>query len=359
MNYKIITFTLILALFLSPKTGLVYAQDNETEGTNSTIPFPPLDLNTTLTNTTLPGINATSTDGNSTDTDGEPVDPVILALLREQAQNRTQEMLQLFGNGTYSPDIMNGLMHAQQAMEQAMNFEGNNTRAAAQQYLRAMKQYRNTLRQYLHNNPDALETFEEAGPDENTTATEDVNGTVTEAELTAAQTQLIEEFEERFREQITAMIQNVNDLSGDMSPQDIFQAQQALTKAEEKLLRIQERILSGQYDDALDDLENATDTLDDDFNKTDPGTAQMLRTMNQLEAKIQKMEQRAEKKAARGQSTTEEDTLLAELRGNKDHTKNDYKENKGNSDNNGNGGKSDKDKGKPDKDKSNKGKGNN
>ena len=127
-----------------------------------------------------------------------------------------------------------------------------------------------------------------------------------------------------------------------------------MTKAEEKLLRIQERISSGQYEGALDDLENATDTLYDDFNETEPVTAQLLKTMNQMEAKIQKMEQTALKKAAKGQSTAEEDALLAELRGNKDHTKNDYKENKGNSGNSGNSGnngKPDKDKGKPDKDK--------
>ena len=346
MNTKIIPFTLILMLFLSPAALLVNAQDNETEpspGINGTIPIPPLDGNTTLTNTTLPETNSTSTDVNGTDTYSEPVDPIILALIREQAQNRTQEMLQLFGNGIYSPDIMNGLMQAQQAMEQAMNYEGNNSHTAAQQYLQAMKQYRNTLRKYLNENPGALDEFEE---DVNGTATDDVNGTVTETELSAAQTRLIEKFEESFGNRITAMIHNVDDLSDEMDPQDAFKAHQALTKAEEKLLRIQERISSGQYEGALDDLENATDTLSDDFNKTEPGTAQLLKTMDQLEAKIQKMEQKALKKAARGQSTAEEDALLAELRGNEDHTKNDYKENKGkgNSGNSGNNGKPDKEK---------------
>ena len=345
MNTKIIPFTLILILFLSPAVLLVNAQDNETEpspGINGTIPTPPLDGNTTLTNTT-------STELNSTLTVDEPVDPIILALIREQAHNRTQEMFQLFGNGTHSPDIMNGLMHAQQAMERAMLFEGNNTRAAAQQYLQAMKQYRNTLRKYLNENPGALDEFEEES-DVNGTATDDVNGTVTQTELSQAQTQLIQEFEERFRNQITAMIHNVNDLADDMDPQDAFKAQQALTKAEEKLLRIQERISSGQYEGALDDLENATETLGDDFDQTDPGTAQMLKTLNQLEAKIQKMEQKAAKKAAKGQSTAEEDALLAQLRGNKDHTKNDFKENKGRGDT----GKPDKDKDKPDKEKKDK-----
>ena len=353
MNTKIIPFTLILMLFLSPAALLVNAQDNETEpspGINGTIPIPPLDGNTTLTNTTLPETNSTSTDVNGTDTDGEPVDPIILALIREQAQNREQEMFQLFGNGTYSPDVMNGLMQAQQMMEQAMNYEGNNSHTAAQYYLRALKQHRNTLRKYLNENPGALDEFEE---DVNGTATDDVNGTVTETQLSAAQTRLIEEFEESFGNRVAAMIRNVDDLSDEMDPQDAFKAQQALTKAEEKLLRIQERISSGQYEGVLDDLENATDTLDDDFNETEPVTAQLLKTMNQMEAKIQKMEQKALKKAAKGQSTAEENALLAELRGNKDHTKNDYKENKGNSGNNGNNGNSGNN-GKPDKDKKDK-----
>lgn len=147
------------------------------------------------------------------------------------------------------------------------------------------------------------------------------------------------------------MIQNVNDVTSEMSPQDAFKAQQALSKAEAKLLKIQERILGGQYEDALNDLENATETLSEDFDDMeDPGTAQMLKTMNKLEAKIQKMEQKATKKAAKGLGTSDEDALL---RGNKDHTKNDFKENKGKG-NSGNNGKPDKGKGKPDKEKKDK-----
>ena len=352
MNVKIIPYTLILMLFLSPAALLVNAQDNETEpspGINGTTPIPP--LNTTLTNTTLPETNSTSTDVNGTDTDGEPVDPIILALIREQAQNRMQEMSQLLGEGTESPDFANGLMEAQQSMEQAMNFETSNPSAAANQYLQVMRQYRNLLRKYLNDNPGAVDEFE-AESIVNGTATDAVNGTVTDTELSEAQNRLINEFEERFRNQVTSMMQNVADLSDDMGPQDAFKAHQALTKAEQKLLRIQERIASGQYDGVLDDLENATETLDDDFDETDPGTAQMLKTMNKLEAKIKKMEQKANK----GESTPEDDALLTQLKGNKDHTKNDYKENKGkgNSGNSGNNGKPDKDNGKPDKEKKDK-----
>lgn len=350
MKYTTITFALILMLFLSPAAKLVNAQGNESEpinGTDPQIPDPLVGVNDT---------NLTTTDTNTTDVNStEPIDPVILAMIREQAHNRTREMLELFGDGNYSSEIVNGLAHAQQAMEQTQSMEGNNTRAAAQQYLRAMKQYRNTLRKYMKDNPDSIELFEEE-PDVNETATDNINGTITEEEINSTKTQLINQFQERFREQISAMIQNVEEVNGTMSPQDVYKAQQALTKAEQKLLRIQERIESGQYDEALDDLDNTTETLNGNLGEVeDPGTAQMLRTMNKLEAKIQKMEQ----KAAKGISTDEEDALLSELRGNKNKEKNDFKENKGK----GNSGekttgKPDKETGKPDKDKSNKGKGN-
>lgn len=344
---KISTFTLILMIFLSPAAQLVNAQENETipaGGVNSTIIIPPFNENITLTNTTLPSTNSTGQDYNGTTTDDEPIDHYILAMIKEQAQNSSR-MLQMFGNGAYSPDIMNGLMHAQQAMDQAQAFEENNTRAAAQQYLRAMKQFRNTLRNYLKDNPNLSLTFE-AGI-ANGTASDDINGTATDEEITSAKIQLINQFEERFRKQIEAMIQNIENVTDTMSPQDAYKAQQALIKTEQKLLRIQERIQSGQYDDALDELDNATDTLDEDLGELDdPNTTQMLRAMNQLEAKIQKMEQRVARKAAWGENTDEDNAILAGLRGNKNSALNEFKGNNGK----GNG----QETGKPDKDKSNK-----
>lgn len=353
MKYTTITFALILMLFLSPAAQLVNAQGNEGEpvsSDNSTIPDPLVGVNNTETNFTI--IDTNTTDVNST----EPIDPVILAMIREQAHNRTREMLELFGDGNYSSEIANGLAHAQQAMEQAQSMEGNNTRAAAQQYLRAMTQYQSTLRKYMKDNPDSIELFE--APDVNETATDDINGTITEEEINSTKTQLINQFQERFREQISAMIRNVEDVNETLSPQDAYKAQQALTKAEQKLLRIQERIENGQFDDALNELDNTTETLERDFNDMeDPGTAQMLSTMNRLEAKIQKMEQIAARKAEKGLSTDEEDALLSELRDNKNKEKNDFKENKDKGNNvEKSTGKPDKDTGKPDIDEPNKGK---
>ena len=353
MSQKIVKFTMVLLMLLAPAAHLVNAQVNETElfpdGTNSTIPDPLLGLNTTITNTTLtnstiPVTNSTSIEINGTETDSESTNPVVLAFVREQAQEQLQRMHEIFSESNYSPDITNGLIHAEQAMTQAQEFEGRNARAAAQQYLRAMKQYRNILRKHLKDYPDALDTILTA-PEENVTATYDINGTVTSEEIEAAQAQLLDQFQERFQNQIAAMIQGVEDVSGDLSPQDVVKAQQALTKAQDKLLRIQEKILNGQFDEATDDLENATSTLNNDLDEMeDTGAAQMIRTINKLEAKIQRLEQRAARKAARGESTDEEDTLIAELRGNKNKIKNDYKENKGKGKGNG-------------KDKSNNGKG--
>ena len=360
MRNRVITATLLLLVMMSTASIMVYAQDTNSTDTNGTLPLPD-PTNSTDTNGTIPLPDpSNSTDTNTTepidDVNGTVIDPAILALIREQAHNRTQEMLLLFGNTTLPPSIANGFQHAMQAMEQAEAFESINSRAAAQQYLRAMKQYRNALRKYLKDNPEGLEVFEES--EGNSTAPEPVNGTSTE-EINGAKLELLERFEERFRGQISAMHDNVLNMSSDMSSGDMLKAQSALTKAEEKLLRIQERISAGLFDDAVDDLDNATETLDDDLgNMTDPGTAQMLRTINKLEAKIAKMADKAERMAAKGQDTSDLDAAIVNARGNKNKTKDDWKANNGNSGNSGNSGNQGKGKNKNKGNQGN-GKGNN
>ena len=81
---------------------------------------------------------------------------------------------------------------------------------------------------------------------------------------------------------------------------------------------------------ALEDLDDTTDEMGDDFGSMeDADSKQMFKNMNQLEAKIARMAEQAARKAAKGQDTSDEDDLIAELRGNKDHIKNDFKDNKG------------------------------
>lgn len=288
MNLKIITFTLILTLFLAPKVHLINAEEDI---------IPPVE--------------------------DESIDPVILTMVRTQAENREQEMHQLFGDEIPS-EAANSWMHAQQAMEQARNHEEEDPKEAAQLYLRAMRHFRNVLRKYLEENPGTYDT----DTLETTTADDDVPE-ATDEEIIAARKQLLNQFQEQFQERLTEMLKNVDDMQESMSPQDAHKAQQFLIKTEEKLFRIQQRIQAREYEGVLDELEETTQTLDEEFNELEPATAQMLRTMNKLEAKIQKMIHIAAHKAARGDDTSEEDALINVLQGNKDTMKKGFKENNG------------------------------
>ena len=137
-----------------------------------------------------------------------------------------------------------------------------------------------------------------------------------------------------------------------LSPGDAVKAFSALTKAEAKLLRIQERIAAGEIDGAVDDLDDTSDELGDDLDDLDDDqSSQMFKTMNKLEARIGKMSEQAAKKASKGEDTSDLDAALADARGNKDKTKTDFKEDKGQ----GNSGNSDKETGN-DKDETNNGK---
>ncbi len=393
MKLKIISLTLLMILLLAPLGQLVYAQDTGDTGTsdgtgddgsggtgdtNSTIP----DTNSTLpdTNTTLPD---TGDDENSTDTGDGNIDPLVFEQIQTMAQLRYQEMYQLMfgGNGpepdsgdenatdtdpvppdgnttdpkvtddnsTYTglafpddvdPAIANAFMHAWQAMEQGAD-EDANPQAAANAYMRALKQLRNAYRKYEQDNPTVADDL---NPTDDTLPEDEIPDAPTDDEVTEIQQQLVE----RFQERLTSMYENYNNVSSELSADDAVKALNALAKAEQKLLRIQARIDAGNTTGALDDLDNATETMDEDFDSLDDAAArQMLKTMNKLEERIQKMEEKAARKAATGEDTSEEDALLASLKGNKNKTTDDFKTNNGNSGNNGN--LSDKETGKPDK----------
>ena len=315
LNLKIFTFTLILTLFLAPTVHLLIAQEDSTPIVGE-----------------------------------EPIDPSILAMIRVQAQNREKEMLTLFGDNM-SSEVGNRWMHAQQFMEQARNIEDEDPNNATQLYLRAMRQFKNALRKYSKEYPELLDTK----PDENSTASQDIPVTI-EEEITAARNQLIDLFQVRFQKQLTAMVQHVEGMQGDMSPQDAYMAQQYLINAEDKLFRIQQRIQAGEYMGALEDLDEATESLDEEIDELeDSSSAQMLRNMNMLEAKIQKMMQIATNKAVRGEDVSEEEGLLDELRGNLEQTKNEFRQ-KGNQ---GNGNPGDRNPGDRNPGDGNQGKGGN
>jgi hypothetical protein len=290
MNLKIMPFTLILTLFLAPTIHLINAQED-----------------------TTPSI------------ENKSIDPAIFDMVKTQAENREQEMQQLFSDDILSYAHARSWTHAQQAMELARNYEEADPQEAAKQYLRALKHFRNLLKKYIEENPNAYETETL----EITTADEDIPK-ATDKEIITARNQLLNQFQEQFQERLAEMFKNVDDMQEAMSPQDAYTAKLSLIKAEEKLSRIQQRIQTGEYEGIIYELDEATEILDEEFDELDPTTAQMLRAMNKLEAKIQKMMQLSVKKAARGEDTSEEEALLDELRGYKYKMKAGFKENKGN-----------------------------
>jgi hypothetical protein len=292
MKLKIITMTMIIALLLVSGVPKIYGQEAEP-------------------------------------VQEETVDPAIMNMIKTQAMQRKQEMMNLFGEGPFSPEVENSLQQAEQAMEMAQSFEDNDPQAAAQQYLRAMKQYRNALRKHLQDNPEAAEEFEE--PSATDSAEDEITETFSEEEIEAAKNMLLNRFQERYREQIQSMIELVDELEGDLSPNDATKARNALMHTLEKTLRIQERINQGETDEAVDDLDAASQELDDEFDGLEEeDSAQMLKAMNRLEARIRKMMQNRSRKAALGEDTLEEDAAIEELSGKKNQIKNGYIENKRN-----------------------------
>jgi PKD repeat protein len=237
-----------------------------------------------------------------------PLDPAILMITQEQAQKTIDWVITHLSAGTYTQEIKNSLQHAEQSMTHAQNLELKNTRVAAQQYLQAMKHARNALRKVVKENPQ-IELF-------------NLNETI----LVARQ-ELVLKFQERFRNHIMEMYQNVYEMMANMSPHDYYKAQNALLKAERKMLHIQEKINMGADSETVDELENAIDTQNEEHGfRDDSGTAQMWRTINKIETKIGRIQEKASQKAATQVRETE--TTLSQLKGNKKKTENKGKGNK-------------------------------
>jgi hypothetical protein len=324
MRKRLIGITILVLLLLAPAMNIAYAED----GTNSTSPtLPPTppdptgDSNSTLGNSTLPD-------------DGNQTDPTVIEELLEQAEesrlvlmaaftnaygeNYSQAMKKVYDpseNGT-SSDLasmaaLNNQVHGDDAVEKASKLlEQANSTAAAQQVKRAMKHYTNALRKIYHDVPEAMEGFgEEESPDPDLP---DDNGTsVNQTDIMSTKLMLIQRFQENFQQRIMSMEENVNSLMNQLSEKDAQKAEDALENAERKLLRIQERINRSEFDEALDDLQNATDVIEgalDDFE--DNYTAQMLRTMYKLEAKVQRMVDKMNRKAAKGGNTSGEEDAI-------------------------------------------------
>ena len=113
-----------------------------------------------------------------------------------------------------------------------------------------------------------------------------------------------------------SMEETVSSMMNELSDKDAQKAADALERTERKLLRIQERLNRGEIDEAMDDLENATTGLDEEFSSfEDAQTGQMLRTMNKMEARVQRMVDIMNRKAAKGGDTSGDEGAINEAWG--------------------------------------------
>ena len=260
MKRKLFALALLMMLLVAPIGQVVYAQEPDPDSGTGDPPGddPPGD--------DPPGDDGTDGEGTGEEPeDDSQIDPIIYEQIKLQAENRYMELyLQFFGSpettsddgsddgtgddppedGTegdelpvyeapvipedVDPALRNQFIHAWSAMQQADEMEESDPHAAANQYLRAMKQLRNAYKKYQTDNPDVVEelapeTEGEGAPEE------DVPEVPTDEELSGAQEQLVERFQERFQERVTAMFENYNEVEGDLLPGDAVKAFSALT----------------------------------------------------------------------------------------------------------------------------------
>jgi tetratricopeptide (TPR) repeat protein len=324
-----------------------YAED----GTNGTPPEPP---------TGTPEGDNSTVQGEGSVTDPE----IITELLAQANESRVHLMAALFVayGDNYSQSALNNLVHGDDAVNKSEKLlEQANLNAAAQQVRRAMKQYRNALRKAEHDNPEAIKEYEESWnttePDPPPPDEPDVN----ETEIMETKLMLIQQFQENFQERVMSMEMNVNSLMNQLSDKDSQKAGDALERTERKLLRIQERLNRGDVDGAMEELENATEGMDEALDSfEDDHTAQMLRTMDKLEARVQRMVDKMNRKAARGMDTSGDEDAINQAWGQIKKYQEDFQSGKSGSapgqiKDNGNGNGNGKGKGKghdkPDKEK--------
>jgi len=365
MKTKLIALAFLLLLLSAPLTQVVYAEDA-------------LGGEDTGDGTDGDGTGDGTGDGEDGDGTGDEedggdgnIDPLVYQQIKEDTEARWWNLYYLYtgqqggeedgdgedgdgdGTGDYDgpeipedldPELRNQLMNAWMEMTQAAEMEGENLQTAAQQHLRVMRVLRNSWRKYQKDNPDVVDDTTEP-PDK----TGDGGDELPPEPTAEIQEQLVKRFQERLKESVKEMFLFYNEVKDDLDPNDAMKAYNALYHAEQKLLRIQERIAAGDIEGAIDDLDDAGEGLDEEFNGIeDPQSMQLFKTAAKLQAKIEKMMEKKERKAAQGEDTSGDDDLINQLKGNIDKAKNDHKENKGNGNGNGNG--NDKEK-KPKKEK--------
>ena len=135
--------------------------------------------------------------------------------IKAAAEARRDELLYLLGLELPS-DLMDKLEEALHVMELAE--ETDDSREAAEQYLYALKQFRNTWQKYLSYSPEgAEESFEEIDESDKPSPEETEPPEDLEEEINVAKKKRLVKIQEKIQEKIATIIEHVEELKDYLS----------------------------------------------------------------------------------------------------------------------------------------------
>ena len=347
---KLLALSLMMILLLAPTATLVFADDPPSDPGDDPNGGDGIENGTNDYNGTE-GLGLNMTGDYDDDNETFPLDPELFEALLNQTYAAQQgvnvTMMTMSGlTSNISPAGLQSYGHGDDAIALALRFMSENkTTAAWNQMRRALKHYKSAMQKMYKAGPQAFESLEE-DPEDVEPPEDDVNTTAMEG----AQLQLMTQYEANLQQRLSNMRETVENITDQLSEGDAEKMWRTLDNAERKMERIRARLNSSDIEGAIDEAEENEDDLEeglDGLNNTAAG--QMLKTVYKLEAKIQKMEQKSERKSWKNYFG-DEDALNA-AKGNLKQWKENMKGgrfNNGESDD-GNPGKGNQ--GKPDKDK--------
>ena len=295
---------------------------------------------------------ATGADPGDEDGQNSNVSDKVYEEVKAAAEARRDELLYLLGLELPS-DIMDKLEEALHTMEMAEETE--DSREATEQYLYALKQFRNTWEKYLSYNPEAAEeSFEEIDESDKPSPEETEPPEDLEDEIEVTKENRLVKIQEKFLEKIAAMGEHVEDLNDYLSEGDSKVLEKALEKEVKKIENIMDKVSNGDYDGAIDELMVTEFEIEDDVDEMDDKeAAETLKMVERLQSQAQKTEEKRQRKAEEGEDTSEEDEAIETVNEELDKIKKEFKDKADNS------RKPEANNKQKDKDKSNNGKSSN
>jgi len=293
MGTKLIAMILLLLLVGAPYTQIAYAGTAADHGDE---------------------------DGNNND-----INDKIYEKIKAAAEARRDELLYLLGL-EFPPGIIENLEEALYAMEIAEEME--DTREATEQYLYALKLFRNTWQKYLIYNPEAAEeSFEEIDEKDKPSPEETEPPEGLEEEINVAKEKRLVKIQEQVQKKIAMIGEHVDELKDYLSEKDSKALEKALENEEKKLENIMDKVSKGDYDDAINELIVTNFEIEDDVDEMDDKeAAKTLKMVERLQSQAQKTEEKRQRKAEEGEDTSEEDEAIESVNEELDKVKKEFKD---------------------------------